>query len=280
MVQAKFEIQKPQDAHWHMPRLHFHHSCEFFLPLQSEGILYMGELSFPFTENTLFFLGSGTLHRSISQGEHQRYILHITAETLESLSTAQTDFTKLTQAPLRQQCLEPTELAQCKMLFQQLLDKGNDGSFGGDIGQSMALLELLLYLTPLFFSDTEEAPKVFPMMAKDLLRVKPILDYIQENIAEPLSLDQISGSFYLSKHHLCRMFKATTGYTVIEYIVSCRMAKARQLLQEGYSVQRAGELAGFADNSHFIRTFGKYNGTSPGKYAKHYQQSHERRPYA
>ncbi len=280
MVQPKFEIQKLQDPHWHMPRLHCHDCCEFFLPLQSEGTLYMGELSFPYTENTLFFLGSGTLHRSVSHTAHHRYVLHITPETLEAFSTAQTDFTKLSHAPIRQLHLIDTEIHHSIQLFQQLLDHGNDGSFGNDIGQSMALLELLLYLSPLFFSSTEEAPKVFPNMAKDLLRVKPILDYIQENLAEPLSLDQISSSFYISKHHLCRIFKSATGYTVIEYIVNCRMAKARQLLQEGFSVQRAGELAGFSDNSHFIRTFGKCNGISPGKYAKHCQQANERSPYA
>ena len=46
------------------------------------------------------------------------------------------------------------------------------------------------------------------------------------------------------------------------------MLKARQLLKEGVSVQQAGELSGFSDNSHFIRTFGHLTGTSPGRYAR------------
>ena len=36
---------------------------------------------------------------------------------------------------------------------------------------------------------------------------------------------------------------------------------------------QAGELSGFSDNSHFIRTFGHLTGTSPGRYAKEYQSS-------
>ena len=100
-----------------------------------------------------------------------------------------------------------------------------------------------------------------------------ILDYIRDNLSEPLTLDQIAGRFFISKHYLCRIFKSATGFSVMEYIIYSRVLKARQLLQEGVSVQQAGELAGFSDNSHFIRTFGHLTGITPGRYAKEYQSS-------
>ena len=99
----------------------------------------------------------------------------------------------------------------------------------------------------------------------------PILDFIRDNLAEPLSLDQIAGQFFISKHYLCRIFKSATGFSVMEYIIYSRVLRARQLLQEGVSVQQAGELSGFSDNSHFIRTFGHLTGVTPGRYAKEYQ---------
>ena len=99
------------------------------------------------------------------------------------------------------------------------------------------------------------------------------LDYIRDNLDQPLTLDQIAGQFYISKHYLCRIFKAATGFSVMEYIIYSRVLKARKLLQDGCSVQEAGELSGFSDNSHFIRTFGHLTGTSPGRYAKEYQSS-------
>ena len=110
---------------------------------------------------------------------------------------------------------------------------------------------------------------------KDFLRVSPILDYIRDNLAEPLTLDQIAGQFYISKHYLCRIFKAATGFSVMEYIIYSRVLRARQLLQEGCSVQEAGELSGFSDNSHFIRTFGHLTGLTPGRYAKEYQSGEQ-----
>ena len=57
----------------------------------------------------------------------------------------------------------------------------------------------------------------------------------------------------------------------MEYIIHSRVLRARQLLQEGVSVQQAGELSGFSDNSHFIRTFGNLTGISPGRYTKEYR---------
>ena len=88
-----------------------------------------------------------------------------------------------------------------------------------------------------------------------------------------MSLDQIAGQFYISKHYLCRIFKSATGFSVMEYIIYSRVLRARQLLKEGVSVQQAGELSGFSDNSHFIRTFGHLTGTSPGRYARAYLSS-------
>ena len=133
----------------------------------------------------------------------------------------------------------------------------------------MALLNLLIRLAPILNMATAGES----IHNKDFLRVSPILDYIRDNLDQPLALDQIAGQFYISKHYLCRIFKAATGFSVMEYIIYSRVLRARQLLQEGISVQQAGELSGFSDNSHFIRTFGHLTGVTPGRYAKEYQSS-------
>ncbi len=154
-------------------------------------------------------------------------------------------------------------------LFQELERNKNDGSYGSDLMQITALLKLLIYVAPTL--STSAASEVVP--SRDFLRVEPILEYIRQNLSESLNLDQIASNFFISKHYLCRVFKAATGFSVMEYIIHSRILRARQMLQEGHSVQEAGELSGFADNSHFIRTFRSLTGTSPGRYAKEYQSS-------
>jgi AraC-like DNA-binding protein len=269
MNNIEFHLQLNQNASWNMSRLHFHDLCELLLPLTSPGNIFVNDQVYPLQRGTLYLIGESTLHRTMSTGAHARYVLHISRRTLAELSTPQTDFSRLGQDSFRQATLDRDQLARLIELFQALERDKNDGTFGSDIRQTMALVDLLLYLAPLLSAATAGES----IRNKDFMRIAPILDYIRDNLSEPLSLDQISGEFFISKHYLCRIFKSATGFSVTEYIIYSRILRARQLLQQGVSVQQAGELSGFSDNSHFIRTFGHLTGVTPGKYAREYQLS-------
>ena len=269
MNNAEFHLALNQNDKWNMSRLHFHDHYEFLLPLTSPGNIFVNDQVYPLERGTLYLIGENTLHRTMATGSHARYILHISRKTLSELSTPQTDFIQLTRDSFRRANLDSEQMTETIELFQALERNKTDGSFGSDIHQTVALLKLLLKISPMLNASTAGEA----IRNKDFLRVAPILDYIRDNLSEPLTLDQIAGKFFISKHYLCRIFKSATGFSVMEYIIYSRILRARQLLQEGVSVQQAGELSGFSDNSHFIRTFGHLTGTSPGRYAKEYQSS-------
>ena len=269
MTNVEFHLQLNHNETWNMSRLHFHDHCELLLPLTSPGNIFVNDQVYPLHRGTLYLIGENTLHRTMATGFHARYVLHISRRSLAQLSTPQTDLTRLGQDSFRRAELRGEEMTEVIELFQALERNKNDGSFGSDLRQTMALVRLLLRLAPVLDAATAGEP----VRNKDFLRVAPILDYIRDHLAEPLTLDQIADRFFLSKHYLCRVFKAATGFSVMEYIIYSRVLRARQLLQEGVSVQRAGELSGFSDNSHFIRTFGHLTGLTPGRYAKEYQAS-------
>jgi len=267
MTPIEFHIQLSQDDAWSMSRLHFHEFFELLLPLTSSGNIFVNDQVYPLQRGMLYLIGENTLHRTIVNGFHSRYVLHIGRKALSELSTPQTDFLQFTKNSFSCSILDEGEFNALQKSFQTLSGNENDGTFGGDLKQTISLMELLLQLGPILkLSNSGESVR-----NKDFLRIAPILDYIQENLTEPLTLDQISSKFFISKHYLCRIFKSATGFSVMEYIIHSRILRARQLLQKGVSVQQAGELSGFSDNSHFIRTFGSLTGTSPGRYAREYQ---------
>ncbi len=269
MTPVEFHIQLSENDNWSMSRLHFHDFCELLLPLTSTGSMFVNDQVYPLQRGNLYLIGENTLHRTIASGFHARYVLHINRKALGELSTPQTDFLQFTRDSFRCAALEPEQLDALIQAFQSLEENKNDGRFGSDLRQMIQLMQLLIQLAPILKMSTMSEMT----SSKDFLRVAPILDYIQDNLTEPLTLDRISAKFFISKHYLCRIFKAATGFSVMEYIIHSRVLRARQLLQEGLSVQQAGELSGFADNSHFIRTFGNLTGMSPGRYAKEYQTS-------
>ena len=269
MINVEFHLQLNHNETWNMSRLHFHDHCELLLPLVSPGNIFVSGQVYPLRRGTLYLIGENTLYRTMAEGFHARYVLHISRKSLAQLSTPQTDLTQLCASSFRRAELRGGEMTEVIELFQALERNKNDGSFGSDMRQMVALLNLLIRLAPTLSAATAGES----IYNKDFLRVAPILDYIRDNLDQPLTLDQIAGQFYISKHYLCRIFKSATGFSVMEYIIYSRVLKARQLLQEGVSVQRAGELSGFSDNSHFIRTFGHLTGSTPGRYAKEYQAS-------
>ena len=271
MTNVEFHLQLNHNDTWNMSRLHFHDHCELLLPLTSPGNIFVSDQVYPLRRGTLYLIGENTLHRTMATGFHARYVLHISRKALAELSTPQTDFTQLAQDPFRRASLSGEQLTEVVELFQALERNKNDGAFGSDIHQMVALLNLLIRVAPTLNAATAGES----ICNKDFLRVSPILDYIRDNLSEPLTLDRISSHFYISKHYLCRIFKAATGFSVMEYIIYSRVLRARQLLQDGGSVQQAGELSGFSDNSHFIRTFGQLTGVTPGRYAKEYESSNQ-----
>ena len=98
-------------------------------------------------------------------------------------------------------------------------------------------------------------------------QVEDILAYINANISQPITLEQLAAHFYLSESYICRIFKAATSTTINKYITARRISIAKSLLNEGLSVAEAFEQSGFNDYSNFFKSFTKAVGVSPKKYA-------------
>lgn len=90
--------------------------------------------------------------------------------------------------------------------------------------------------------------------------------YIQQHLAENLSVTQLAGQFYLSVAYFSKLFKRTEGVGCNYYIVHLRMEKAKQLLQRQTKVVEVAEQVGYKDVNYFSLTFKKYTGISPAEF--------------
>lgn len=93
--------------------------------------------------------------------------------------------------------------------------------------------------------------------------------YMQENLSNSLTLDNIARSVNLSVSFFSRKFKKDTGYAPIEYFNYLRIQKACQLLH--FSSWRVNEVAsaiGIDDPFYFSRLFKQQMGLSPAHYQK------------
>jgi AraC-like DNA-binding protein len=105
-------------------------------------------------------------------------------------------------------------------------------------------------------------------------KIRDIRDYIQENFAEAIHLEELSERFFISKYYLCHEFKRHIGLSPNEYLITVRVGKARGLLQfSGLRVCEIGELTGFASLNHFFYTFKKHEGISPSEYRRQWKNA-------
>ncbi len=91
-----------------------------------------------------------------------------------------------------------------------------------------------------------------------------ILQYLAENLTEPISIDALAARFFISKYHMMRKFHAQTGYTIHNYLVGKRLMLAQELIAGGMRVREACDASGFGDYSSFIRAYKRQFGQTPG----------------
>lgn len=101
-----------------------------------------------------------------------------------------------------------------------------------------------------------------------LVIARRVIAMIRERAPHPLDLDEIAASCAVSKYHLCRIFKESTGYTIGSYLTQVRIDRACTFLAGGSSVTEACNESGFGNLSHFIKTFRTRTGSSPGSWAR------------
>ncbi|MBJ9643662.1 AraC family transcriptional regulator [Citrobacter sp. FDAARGOS_156] len=90
---------------------------------------------------------------------------------------------------------------------------------------------------------------------------------LQTNLQAPPSLGDLAQECSMRKETLIRTFKQDTGLTPASYLNILRVDYARQRLRAGDEIADVGYQSGFADQSHFHRTFVRYTAATPRQYA-------------
>jgi AraC family transcriptional regulator len=91
--------------------------------------------------------------------------------------------------------------------------------------------------------------------------------YINENLAENLSLKNVARVAKISSYYFARLFKISTGMTLNQYVTNRRIEKAKQILShQNLSVVEVAKLVGIESQSHFNRVFLQHTGSTPKAY--------------
>ncbi len=127
------------------------------------------------------------------------------------------------------------------------------------------LIELLRSQSQLAIQDGE---KIF--FSRQNYAKKPVDEVIavlEQGINESLSIEEICARTAYGRGYLFRVFKATTGKSIMAYYLSLKIERAKQLLRENeLTIKEISSHLAFKEPNYFSKTFKRMTGLTPSAY--------------
>lgn len=96
-----------------------------------------------------------------------------------------------------------------------------------------------------------------------------ITRYLQEHLAEEISLSVLAEQFHLNPQYISQLFKSEIGVNFLAYLTNIRMEKAKKLLlSTSFSIAEVAEQSGYGDYRVFTKVFKKSEGITPSQYRR------------
>ncbi|MBO5946112.1 MAG: AraC family transcriptional regulator [Clostridia bacterium] len=235
---------------------HCHDKYEILYVVSGTGKYVVEGIEYPVSPGTLMIFPPLAYHlvQIDSGAPYERYLLHFDrGAVLSDLSDAMAVIDE--NAKLSGAFYTRTSLNYALTSTFEKFDTVNLlPESGRDMYSRLLLGEIINYLslepTAFFFDDRLD------------LGTK-VIRYLNLNVERPISLDQLSKRFFVSKYYLCRAFKERNGISIHGYITQKRVTYAKQLIEAGESASNAAYKVGFGDYSAFYRAYLKIMGRAP-----------------
>lgn len=237
--------------------MHMHDNYEIYCFLTGDAKYIVEGSVYPLHKGDLVLMRPSESHHILfsSKASYQRMSLSFSPRNIRD------PFTEALLAPFRERPLgKLNHYPAMHFNDSRLLHYMEEMCSTKNVHAHSAYLTVLLYELSRKF---EALRKLETTAESDMFA--DILQYINANLTEPLSLREISEHFYISKSQLNRNFKHIIGATVWNYITGKRLLLAKKRLEDGGNPTKIYLECGFNDYSSFYRAYTAKFGIAPSK---------------
>lgn len=270
MLRPDFEVVHKWDTDLKEVEVHHHDFYEVNFLVSGDVTYVIESRIYHVKPGQILIINPRELHQVYIQPDaapYERYMLWIAPSLLQGLSSPQTDlcrcfdmsrpnYSNLLHLSAEQRRMIPA-------MFEALLEAQGNSAYGADLLQRNLLTEMMIHVNRLADMPSEDTAD-----SKTNTMVARVIDYINENYQEPLTLDLLAERFFVSKYHLSHEFNRQMGTGIYQYIQKKRLLIARQLMLEGQKPTEVYAPCGFGDYAAFFRAFKKIYGMSPRDYVQ------------
>lgn len=250
---SETNTEKPSNSNF---CLHTHDDYEIYLFLKGDTKYIVEEKVYTLSPGDVIVIRKHEMHRAFhnSPSPYHRFVLMISPEFFQEYD--------------------------CAKYEAQFTNTGIDNKISSEIVRSGGLYDAFMRLKKYSKNFSETDTPVCASVIVEILylinnirsfevsdtshgQLKAVIAFLNSHYTETIALDELEKNFFISKYHLCRLFRQNTGLTIHQYLIRKRLALAKELITNGKSLSEAASLAGFSDYSSFYRAYKKEYGHQP-----------------
>lgn len=256
-------------GYFSMTSKHYHDKFEIYYLRSGERYYFIKDRVFHIKKGHLVLIKEGELHKTTDaeKPDHERVLLHFRRQFVQTVNKSTDRVWELLNN--RDYCVMVLTLKEqqaVEKIFSEMFQEAEEQNACYNVCLQGMLMRLLVYIGR-YIRQTDSIEYISNSPKHD--KVSGVVKHINEHYSEELSVPGIAKLFYISPYYLSRIFKETTGFTLLEYISLVRVKSAQQLLEnKRLKVIEIAEKTGFGSVSQFNRTFKQIVGHSPLNYRK------------
>lgn len=258
--------------------LHLHDYLEVILFLQGSIDYLVESKIYHICPTDIILIPPGFFHQPQiinSQAMYERIVIWITNEALEALSTPDADLMHCVRyLSEKQHFLVPDQTPEnlpMRTAMQQLACLQRENCYGKKVLTMCFLREIILCA----YQSMQSAQLPPQRIMKNPL-IAAAVDHILHHLSEPITLESLADTLYVSKYHLAHTFKKHMGVSLHQYLINKRLTLAKKLIAQGHSFNSACTECGFNNYSNFFKVFKTNVGLSPREYRESLSANHSR----
>lgn len=261
-----FHIRDKKDIKF---QYHHHDFSKIVILIDGDLTYYIEGKAYILKPWDILFINKNEIHKPVINPNkyYERIVIWLNPDFMAKYAQGNNDLLKCFEVAIKNNYnllrLNMKSIEIIKNIIQDIQSCDNSNEFGSEILKESLFVQLMVLMNRLFLNSDKNRDLEDIQYDKT---IEGVLNYINSNLENDLSIDTIASKFFISKYYLMRKFKSQIGSSIHNYIIQKRLILAKSLISEGLTMSNVCSKCGFNDYSSFVRAFKKVYGVSPSNY--------------
>lgn len=261
-----FHIRDKKDIKF---EYHHHDFSKIVILIDGDLTYYIEGKAYILKPWDILFINKNEIHKPVVNPDkyYERIVIWLNPDFMAKYAQGNNDLLKCFEVAIKNNYnllrLNMKSIEIIKNIIQDIQSCDNSNEFGSEILKESLFVQLMVLMNRLFLNSDKNRDLEDIQYDKT---IEGVLNYINSNLENDLSIDTIASKFFISKYYLMRKFKSQIGSSIHNYIIQKRLILAKSLISEGLTMSNVCSKCGFNDYSSFVRAFKKVYGVSPSNY--------------